>query len=379
MNATMGTTAEMRPPGRPMKVVVCGSTFGQLYLRALQGGGLPLQLAGLLAQGSARSQACARRFGLPLYTDPCQLPADVQAACVVVRGGAMGGRGSELAQTLMARGLHVLQEHPLHHDELAACLAQARRCGVQYRVNTFYPALQPVRRFLRAASRLLACRKALFVDAACAIQVAYPLFDILGQMLGQLRPWELRALPAMADGAPVFRSLEGSLAGLPFTLRVQNQIDPSDPDAHLHLLHRITLGTDGGTLTLVDSHGPVLFQPAMHLPAALRESFDLAGALPPHLDFASTFELGPQAAPSFRDIFGAIWPDGVRASLRDWHAAIVAGDDPRKLGQYQLALCRVWQDATAALGYPDMLRQSPPRPLDGATLADGAAALGEAA
>ncbi|NVE01898.1 Gfo/Idh/MocA family oxidoreductase [Massilia sp. BJB1822] len=367
---------------RPLKVVVCGSTFGQLYLRALQDGGLPFQLAGLLANGSPRSHACAARFGLPLYTDPAQLPGDIEAACVVVRGGAMGGRGTELAQTLMARGLHVLQEQPLHHDELAACLAQARRCGVQYRVNTFYTTLAPVQRFLQAAARLLACRRPLFVDAACAVQVSYPLFDILGQMLGQLRPWTLRAMPAAPEqeqGSAVFRSLEGSIAGLPFTLRVQNQIDPADPDAHLHLLHRITLGTDGGSLTLVDSHGPVLFQPAQHLPAALRDAFDLHGALPEHLDFASTVELGPATAPSFRDIFGALWPDGVRAALLDWHAAIASGADPRKLGQYQLALCRIWQDTTAALGYPDMVSQSPARPLAGTALADPAAIDKEAA
>ena len=349
-----------------LQVVVCGSSFGQLYLRALQLDGLPMQLVGLLARGSERSSACARRFGVPLYTDPAQLPASVQAACVVVRSGAMGGRGTELAQTLMERGLHVLQEQPVHHDELAACLQQATRCGVQYRVNTFYPDLAPVQRFLHAAAQLLAWRRPRFVDAACAVQVAYPLFAILGQMLGSLSPWTLQAMPAAQD-ASVFRSLQGSLAGLPFTLRVQNQIDPSDPDAHLHLLHRITLGTDGGTLTLLDSHGPVLFQPTQHLPAALRDAFDLEGSLPPHLAFASCHVLGPDGH-SFRDIFGTVWPRGVQAALRDWHGAIVRGDDPRKLGQAQLAVCRIWQHTTAALGYPDTVRQTPPQPLDGATL-----------
>ena len=358
----------MSAPGC-LRVVVCGSTFGQVDLRAFQAGGLPMELVGLLAQGSARSQACARRFGVPLFTNPKHLPGDTQAACVVVRSGAMGGHGTELAQTLMGQGLHVMQEHPVHHDELVGCLAQARRCGVVYRVNTFYPSLAPVRGFLQAAAQLLAKRQPVYVDTACAIQVAYPLFDILGQMLGRLRPWVLHALPAMPDGASVFRSLEGSLAGLPFTLRVQNQVDPGDPDSHMHLLHRITLGTDGGTLTLVDSHGPVVFHPSLHLPVPQRETFDLSGALPDHLDFASSCVLGSTELPTFRELFGRIWPAGVQGALGDWHAAISRADDPRKLGQYHLALCRLWQDATAALGYPDLVHQAPPRPLDGAELA----------
>jgi len=358
----------MSAPG-PLRVVVCGSTFGQLYLQAFQAGGLPMELVGILAQGSARSQACARRFGVPLFTDPGQLPKETQAACVVVRSGAMGGSGTELAQTLMNRGLHVMQEHPVHYDELVSCLAQAHRCGVVYRVNTFYSSIEPVRDFLKVAAQLLACRQPVYVDAACAIQVAYPLFDILGQMLGQLRPWGLRALPAALDGASVFRSLEGSLAGLPFTLRIQNQVDPGDPDSNMHLLHRITLGTDGGTLTLVDSHGPVVFQPSMYLPVPQREAFDLSGVLPDHLDFASSYMLGSNPVPTFRELFGRIWPAGVQTALCDWHGAISRAEDPRKLGQYHLALCRIWQDATAALGYPDLMRQALPRPLDGAELA----------
>lgn len=115
-------------------------------------------------------------------------------------------------------------------------------------------------------------------------------------------------------------------------------------------LYLRALQLDGGTLTLLDSHGPVLFQPTQHLPAALRDAFDLEGSLPPHLAFASCHVLGSDGH-SFRDIFGTVWPRGVQAALRDWHGAIVRGDDPRKLGQAQLAVCRIWQHTTAALGY----------------------------
>lgn len=356
--------------GKRLRAVVCGSTFGQVYLRSFELGGSPFELGGILAQGSARSRTCAKRFGVPFYTRVDQLPDDIQLACVVVRSGAMGGHGTELAKTLMARRINILQEHPVHHDELADCLGYAQRHGVIYRVNSFYPWLASVRRFIAAGQRMLACRQPLFVDAACSVQVAYPLFDILGQILGGLRPWELRAPSQNHTQGAAFRALEGVIAGIPFTLRVQNQIDPSDPDNHLHLLHRITLGADGATLTLVDTHGPVIFQPALYIPPLLKDVFDMEQADMPQLDLASSAPLGPMASPTFREIFGTIWPDGVRAALCDLHAAIVHSQDPRQLGQYQLAVCRLWQETTSTLGYPELVQHPTTQPFSSGEIAE---------
>lgn len=347
---------------RPL-AVVCGTTFGQMYLQAFARVDMPFKLGGILAQGSERSRNCAMRFKVPLYTDPTDLPPEIKVACVVVRSGAMGGRGTELARTLMARGIHVLQEQPVHYDEVADCIAQARRYGVVYRVNGFYPWLVPVRRFIAAARQLLTSRCILYVDAACSVQVSYPLFDILGQVLGGLRPWSVNALPGCPEQGTAFRSMEGSVMGVPLTLRIQNQIDPGDPDNHLHLLHRITVGTDGGTLTLVDTHGPVLFQPSLYVPPALMDVFDAEGSTLSQLDLRSAIHFGPKTCPSFREVFGMLWPQAVCAAFADLQRAIVKAEDPRCLGQYQLAVSRLWHECTAALGYPEMVPRAVPTPL----------------
>ena len=364
---------------RRMRVVVCGTTFGQVYLNAFRDAGLPFELAGIVARGSVRSRECAERWGVPLFTEALQVPGDTDIACVVVRSGALGGRGTELATTLMRRGIHVLQEHPVHHDDLAACLTQAHRHRVVYRLNSFYPHLEPVRRFLAAARRLISRQRPLFVDAACAIHVAYPLFDILGQALGGVRPWSVNALlpatespPPPDEGGAPFRSLEGLIGGVPLTLRVQNQIALGDPDNHLHLLHRITIGTEGGNLTLVDTHGPLLWSPRLHIPAEMKDHFDLAAAdSAEHLDFASSAPLGPPSGPTFREILGSMWPAGVAAALLELRTAILNGEDPRPKGQYHLALCRIWQETTSRLGYPELIRFPDPRPLAIADLAPG--------
>ncbi|WP_327585113.1 Gfo/Idh/MocA family oxidoreductase [Nonomuraea sp. NBC_00507] len=341
------------------RVVVCGTRFGQVYLSALEQG--PFQLTGILARGSARSAGYARAYGVPLLTDPDQVPGVADLACVVVRAGVVGGEGSELARALLSRGVHVLQEHPLHADELAQCLRAARAAPAVHHVNTLYAHLEPVRAFIEAARRLRALQQPLYVDAACSVHVAYALFDILGRALGALRPW---AFTATAPGTP-FLCVTGTIGGVPLTLRVQNQIAPNDPDAHLHLLHRITLGTEGGSLTLVNTHGPLVWSPRMYVGRDPDGRFD-AGA--DHLRLPSATVIGAEQAPTFHDIVTTVWPDGVRRALTELREAAEGVADPLRQGQYYLSLSRLWQDATAAIGRPELLVQPAPRPLSAAEI-----------
>ncbi|MFF2505875.1 Gfo/Idh/MocA family oxidoreductase [Streptomyces sp. NPDC058067] len=362
-------TASGGPNGRPLRTVVCGTVFGRFYLDALRPSPPGFELAGVLASGSARSRACAEEYGVPYYTGVDQLPDDIDVACVVVRSAVAGGAGSELARALLARGVHVLQEQPAHPDELAACLRLARAHGVQYRLNSFYPHVAPVRSFLTRARTLRSLRESLYADAACSSQVLFPLLDILGRALGGLGPWAFAdpaPVPAVraATGAAVpFRLLHGAVAGVPLTLRVQNQLDPGDPDNHAHLLHRVTLGTDAGALTLADTHGPVLWSPRLHVRRDPGGRLALDGPDTEPLDQLSTAVLDFESPRSFRHTFAALWPDGVRHALAELKAAV---DDPRGRSadaQYSLTVSRMWLDLTTRLGRPELITGSAPSPL----------------
>ena len=356
---------------RPLRVVVCGTIFGQVYLEAFRRPDPRLELAGVLGRGSERSRQCAETFGVPLFTSVDQLPDDVEAACVVIRSGLLGGRGVELATRLMERGISVIQEHPLHHDELAACLRVARRQRVVYELNSFYPNLAPVRRFLGATAALVKKQRLLYIDMACGFQVAYALLDIVGRALGgSLRRFSIAGVsaasaPAAGDVASQpYRVLQGSISNVPFTLRIQNQLDPSDPDNYAHLMHRITLGTEGGNLTLVNTHGPLYWSPRPHFPREVRDQdgdlhFDggtTLGDLPRcHGGVPSAAPIGPPDAPSFADVFAELWPEGVRNALLDLREGIRTGRDPLRRGQYHLTLCRLWNDITERLGPPELV------------------------
>ncbi|MGW1893517.1 Gfo/Idh/MocA family oxidoreductase [Streptomyces sp. NPDC002004] len=356
------------PERAPLNVVVCGTRFGQVYLSALRRCPERYRLAGIVARGSARSVALAEEYGVPLYLSVDQLPDDVDAACVAVSSSVGGGQGAELARGLMERGVHVLQEHPVHPKELADCLRTARSTGTQYLLNTFYPHLEPVRRFVAAARRLVQLRTPVFVDAMCAVQVSFDLLDILGEIFDGVRPWSLTA-PAAADGRPL-TAVDATVAGVPLTLRVENRMEPGDDSSSL-FLHRITVGTDAGNLTLVNTHGPVIWSPVLRTAqdSAGRFVIGSRGAGPGTDDDQDTGPevLGPAEGPSWKAVLEEVWPDGVLRALDELRARIDAGGDPLRGAQRHLTVAHAWQELTEALGFP---QASGPRPGPPVTAAD---------
>lgn len=359
------------------RVIVCGTGFGRIYLAAFDDPQFEFELAGILARGSDRSRRCAAAYGVPLYTAPDQLPGDIDIACVVIGGAINGGPGAVIAQELLRRGLHVLQEHPVHEAELAACLRAAGQAGRTYHLNTLYPHTEPVRRFVTAGQRLLRRQPALFIDAMACCQVLYTLVDILTALLGQIRPWGFAApaersaiMPGLDSLDMPYRSIDGVLGGVPLSLRLQNQLDAREPDNYAHLLHRITLGTEGGQLTLVNTHGPVLWSPRPHMPAGMGELVRYADDAAPHLLFASAEPVGPAVAPTYRQILGEVWPEAVRRALTELWAAAQARADSRLRGQRHLTLGQVMSDLAACTGRPEIRRHDrPPQVLPASILA----------
>jgi thiazolinyl imide reductase len=218
-----------------------------------------------------------------------------------------------------------------------------------------------VRRFVAAARALRAEQPPVYVDAACAIQVAFPLLHILGEALGAVRPWRVHA--AARNGDAPWPLLTGVIGGVPFSLRVHNQVDPEDPDNHLPLLHRITINADGGSLTLTDTHGPVMWSPRLHVPDAVKQRFDFAGDGTAHMAEPSSTALGPWQPPSYRRILADLWPRAIGQELIALRRAILGEDGAIRPEQYHLALCQMWHELTSQLGYPTMRPRQEHRPL----------------
>ena len=338
-----------KTPGKQLRAIVCGSTFGQFYLEALNLLPEEFVIDGLLARGSERSAQCAKYYGINLYTEAGQLPDNIDLACVVLRSGVLGGMGTDLSQELLARGIHVIQEQPVHHKDMAACLRVARQNGVLFQTGDLYVHLPAVRRFIACTRTLLDRQNALYVDAAFASQVSYPMVHILAEALPSIRPWRTAAVSR--EGGP-FQVLTGTLGKTPAVLRVHNEVDPNDPDNYLHLLHQVTVGTAGGSLSLTDTHGDVIWRPRLHIIKNLGTFGDLSGAYPEHLLENSTEMLGPSASASYKEILTKQWPGAIARDLSSMREMILGGFDTAMQSQQALLYSSQWQELTEALGYP---------------------------
>ncbi|MGG4444026.1 bifunctional Gfo/Idh/MocA family oxidoreductase/class I SAM-dependent methyltransferase [Brevibacillus fortis] len=353
---------------RKLRTVVCGSRFGQFYLEAVKALPEQFELVGLLAKGSERSRQCAERNGIPLYTDVNQLPPDIDLACVVLRSTVMGGHGTELSIQLLAKGIHVISEEPIHHKDLALCLKHAKQNGVHFMTGDLYVHLPAVRRFIACARTMLAVQPALYIDAACATQVSFPLMHILQEALPSIRPWKISHV--IKDEGP-FQVLIGQLGKIPITLRAHNEVDPEDPDNHLHLLHRVTIGVAGGSLSLTDTHGPVVWHPRLHVPDIPDIHGELTVSPPVHMLENSTHILGPQETPTYRDILTKQWPRAIGRDLFIMREMIMGQVDKAAMetrAQQELLCSRQWQEWTQALGYPVLRSNGSHEPLSLASL-----------
>ncbi|OAJ73335.1 thiazolinyl imide reductase subfamily [Brevibacillus sp. SKDU10] len=362
---------------RRLRTVVCGSRFGQFYLEAVKALPEQFELVGLLAKGSERSRNCAERYGIELYTDIEQLPDDIDLACVVVRSTVMGGNGTEMSLKLLARNIHVISEQPIHHKDLALCLKVARQHGVHFKTGDLYVHLPAVRRFIACAQTMLKQQPALYIDAVCATQVSFPLMHILQEALPTIRPWKISHV--IKDEGP-FQVLTGLLGKIPITLRAHNEVDPHDPDNHLHLLHRVTIGVAGGSLSLTDTHGPVVWQPRLHVPDLPNIHEQLSAAPPEHLLGNSTQILGPAEPTSYKDILMTQWPRAIGRDLLAMREMIFGQVDKSSMdtqAQQELLCSRQWQDWTQALGYPVLRSNSSHQPLSIESLQEAALSIAE--
>ncbi len=301
-------------------VVVAGSRFGQFYAAGVAADPR-FVLRGILGQGSRRSRALAERLGVETWCEVEAVPDDVRLACVAVGGAARGEQGPVLAEALMARGIDVLIEHPLLPREWQDLLRSAERLGRRCLLNTFYPQLPAVARFIELGRQLHRRRGIRHLDAACGVQVGFATLDILAALLEGVGPWSLES---PSNDLSAMRGLSLVLAEVPLSLHVLNELAAAD-DGRMTLLQRVSLTTDRGTLSLLSPHGPLLWTPAVAVPAedddGLFALFDEIAGEP--LPSAQLWYAEPC---SWAQVHQRLWPAAAAEAL----ALLADGDEVRR-------------------------------------------------
>lgn len=337
---------------RKLRVIVCGSTFGRFYIEALKRNIEEFELVGIVARGSKRSKQCAEELGVPLFTEIEQIPKDIDLACVVLRSGVLGGNGSLLAKELLNRNINVIQEQPIHKSDMTECIRIARKNKLVFMTCDLYVHLPAVKAFIESAAKLLKQQKALYIEASCSTQVSYPLIDILSQIFHTMKPWSINFVNR--ESGP-FHVATGKISDIPVIYQINNEIDPDDPDNYMHLLQKITIGTEGGHLALEDTHGPVIWYPRLHVPVSMYNDKGHLVNYPVHLN-ENVCDFLYDEPDSFIRTLREKWPDAIAEDLLKVASMIRGECNSLPSFQKELTVSTLWHDLTQKVGFADLVK-----------------------
>ncbi|BBG29574.1 Gfo/Idh/MocA family oxidoreductase [Zymobacter palmae] len=341
------------------RIIVVGATFGEWYLNAFMQIDAPLELAGLMSTGSERSRQLAHDFGIPLYTDIQALPDDIDIACIVVSSTVAGGAGTRLAEAFLSRGVHVIQEHPVHPDEVSALQQRAAQHQCHYWVSSLYPHV-PAGRCWVSEARQISERlqePARFIRLTTSRQLLYSTLD----MLLSAQPIDAEAVDiVLIDTDADFHLLRYRWPTGTATLWLQRYQDPTSPDMHSLVMHHQQIGWTEGYLTLNASYGPVIWSSTLHVNHPHDSTTTLYHRPEALNEIASQTRY---AAPyQWRDCCESEGPAGIAHLLTQFDHALNA--DPTALATaatHQRAVARLWQRTLQCVGAAEDRHLEAPR------------------
>jgi thiazolinyl imide reductase len=238
-----------------LRVLVCGTNYGRIYLDAIALKPSRYELAGILAVGSARSRKVAAQHRAPLFHNVEELPGDIHLACA-----AMGSSGSDAVLALLDRGIHVVCEHPLRPAYLDAALARASKQNLCFHLNAHLAMLPAARKFIAECRSLLNGKPPAFVSVMATDRSLYATTDLLRHLLQDSPVFHLESRSVI----PQFTILNGSFGPTGTSFQIQGSMSSDGtirPDGGPGYLVdcRVAVATSAGMLTLMSINGPVVW------------------------------------------------------------------------------------------------------------------------
>lgn len=156
-------------------------------------------------------------------------------------------------------------------------------------------------------------------------------------------------LVAMAGGGN--RVISGIIGMVPVTFIVNTNVDRNDIDHPLHLYHRIELTFSTGRLCLVNTHGPVIWLPFLHMP---RDEYGtLSINVEEEVNIPSGVTIGNVMLPSVKETFEQIWPDAVKKALEILFKQ--NRTEKMSMAQYQIYVSKLWSEICQKVGYMNIV------------------------
>lgn len=347
---------------KKIRVIVNGVGFGQFYLRALEELKEEYELVGILSRGSEWSKKCAYKYGVPLYTDIDEITKDmVDLVCVVVKSTVVGGAGSNIVEKILEKGINVIQEHPVHQEDYIKSIKMAQKNNCSYRLNTFYPDLINVAHYIKLSKGLRKYCNIKCINAECSVHVLFPMIDILGRVIGKLRPWKFEKVKNTLIESP-FSMIQGYIGDVPICINVQNQFEPKDPENSILLFHRIVTYTECGNLIMTGTNNNIIWEPSMNKQLG-EDGFFHAEEENEFLDLLVYEMDNVNEGKTLREIYLQVWPDSIRRFMKRYYYDFINESKNNKEVQFLLGACQVWKDLGQCIGATEMIEKYKKVPL----------------
>ncbi len=313
------------------QVLVCGTQYGQVYLRAID----ELQdfeVSALLARGSERSIRLSEQRAISLYKNVDQIDEHVDLACVAIGGDA----GTDVAASLLKRGVPVLLEHPVSIDKVSQLLHLANKHETFCHVNSHFPEIKPINSFIELCKKLNSRSKPRVINAACNSRTLYSMLDILQRSLGDINLEHFTSSPMGTHD--LYKNCTFSVNETPCAMVYQRWLGRIDDSKDSPLGHEITVTYPEGVLRLAGTFGPCQWFPLV------------AGGLPIHAPIVSDSADDNGTVTSMDIIQWRIAANKV--AINNLHQSYINRDlsDSYQSCDWLEHLCRLWSHLYTRLG-----------------------------
>lgn len=327
------------------RVVVCGTNFGRIYIEGVKRNS-NCKLVGILSRGSLQSKKCAVDNKVTLYTDVAQLDSkEIDIVCIAVKSSITGGKGTEIALECLKRGINVIQEQPVHYKDAQKCYKKALEHHCHYYINSFYSEISAGKLMIEYSNKLMYKTAPILIEAECSVQVLYPLLDIIGNMIGTATSYKMDKLESKNK---VFDIIEGEIGKIPLILKIENRMVPEDPDNYALMFHRIIFFTGSGQLVMDNSIGIVFWEPRYFIEKK-NETLNFEGNNIYSKQKIVEILNEDSLQDTYKDIYYNLWPQGISDTI-DKFIGLIEEGTIRKNIQYQLNICKLWEDIGKSLG-----------------------------
>lgn len=330
---------------KKINVLVCGSKFGEYYLKALSKLEKEFNIVGILSKGSERSLKLSKDFKVPNYTNVQDLPQNIDLACVVVRSRGLGGEGTRLCMELMEKGISVIQEQPVHKEDWQDCYMMAQKQNVLYTTADLYMHLPSIKTFIDSMKFLNHKSKLEHISISVSTQVAYTAFDILG--VSELSNKLILNEKVIKLKGP-FDIVYGLLGNIPIIIEFNNRININNPDHNMYVMHNFRFYYDDGTLSLNDTFGPVSWRPRIYI------NSDIYGK---NIREKPHFEEIYESKSSIKKIFNSTWIEAIMEELLEIRNYIIGSALPIGRLQREIETVSNWEKLTHVSGYSDFVQE----------------------